>query len=70
MEEPDLIEPFVDMANSHGEDLNDGDEWPGWMTAEWVENPSSPDGYDLEITYENTDNEKVIQRYRVERVRD
>lgn len=62
MEEPELIERFVDMANSMGEDLNDGDKWPGWMTAEWVSSNT------LEITYENLDRVKTSQLFRIERV--
>ena len=64
MEDEDLIEAFVSMANSIGEDLNDGDEHPGWMTAEWADDDL------LEITYENTDNEKTTQKYRITRVED
>jgi len=64
MDEVELIIPFVDMANSMGEDLNDGDEWPGWMTAEWVSSNT------LEITYEDLDNVKTSQMFRIERVED
>lgn len=62
MNEPDLFEAFVDMANSTGEDFNDGDLWPGWMTAQWVENGG------LEITYETPDNVKTSQRFQVIRI--
>lgn len=62
MNEPDLFEAFVDMANSTGEDFNDGDLWPGWMTAQWVESGG------LEITYETPDNVKTSQRFQVIRI--
>lgn len=63
MGEPDLFEAFVDMANSKGEDYNDGDEWPGWMTGEWVSDCV------LEITYTNPEaSEPLVQRFRVEKV--
>lgn len=65
MGEPDLMEALVINANSLGEDFNDGDSFPGWLTAEWEE-----DGDILEITYENPANEKTTQRYKIERVRD
>lgn len=64
MDEAELIRPFVDMANSMGEDLNDRDEWPGWMTAKWIS------GNLLEITYEDQENVSTAQRYRIERVED
>jgi hypothetical protein len=68
MGEPDLMDAFVEMANGTGEEFNDGDIMPGWLTAEWVENGGGGDGLDLVISYENPDNQVITQRYRVERV--
>lgn len=63
MEDFALIDVFVDKANASGEEFNDGDEWPGWMCGEWVENTDGT--HDLEITYTNPEKGETVQRYRV-----
>src|SRR5688500_9528323 len=60
--DPDMFDHVIEMANSLGEDVNDGDEWPGWTTAEWLEDGT------LFITYENPDNEVRTAKYRVTRI--
>ncbi len=54
-----LFDRLVDMANSQGEEFNDGDEWPGWLAAEWVETDV------LEVTYTNPEKGELVRRYRV-----
>lgn len=60
--EPDLIEWVIENANSLGEDFNDGDEHPGWLTAEWE------DENILFVTYESPANEVTTARYKIERI--
>lgn len=56
----DLIGWVVDDANSVGEDFNDGDSHPGWLTSEWTSDNT------LYVTYETPENEVVTQTYRIE----
>lgn len=56
----DLMEWFIDQSNSSGEDLNDGDIHPGWLTGNWVGESDI-----FEITYETPDNVETKQRFRI-----
>lgn len=60
--EDHLIQWVIDAANSVGEDLNDGDEHPGWLTAEWESE------HTLLVTYENPENDVFTQLYRIEEI--
>jgi hypothetical protein len=57
-----LIGWVVDDANSVGEDFNDGDVHPGWLTAEWLSDT------ELFVTYENPASDVFTAKYRVERI--
>lgn len=65
-EKPDLISWVIDNANSAGEDYNDGDEHPGWLTAEWMEDEPGR----LLVTYENPANDVITTRYKIEEISD
>lgn len=62
--EIDLIDWVIEAANSTGEDFNDGDVRPGWLTSEWLEDGT------LFVTYENPQNEVRTARYKIEQVSD
>lgn len=60
--EDHLIDWVIEDANSSGEDYNDGDEHPGWLTSEWLDDGT------LFVTYENPNNDVFTAKYRIERV--
>lgn len=64
MGEPELIDWVIENANSQGEDFNDGDIRPGWLTAEWLEDEPGR----LLVTYEDPDHEVRIAKYKIERI--
>ncbi len=63
-EDMNLIGWVVDNANSMGEDFNDGDTRPGWLTAEWLDDNT------LFVTYENPANDVFTAKYRIEKIGD
>jgi len=59
----DLIDWVIEDANSVGEDFNDGDIRPGWLTSEWLSEET------LEVTYTNPEApEPVVRQYRITRI--
>lgn len=60
--EHNLFGALLDNANLVGEDFNDGDSFPGWLTAKWVSDRA------IRIDYETPDHEKTMQIWQIVRV--